>query len=172
MSAARGHGVSQLSEYLLNRWTCLPAQRAMMFLSLSVLQRDDGAWTCSCEADTGTFCTTCTCCARSQDDMCAGGTVLYRVRDLLKQCSCSFRAQPGRWLLDEGESTDQSDAEMAAELVREQMFRYLHQEVPYALQVRQAGDAFAASVRELDPVAVVAGLVWLAALVAAQLAAP
>ena len=26
---------------------------------------------------------------------------------------------------------------MAAELVREQMFRYLHQEVPYALQVRK-----------------------------------
>jgi GTPase Era involved in 16S rRNA processing len=47
------------------------------------------------------------------------------------------RARPGRWLLDEGEPTDQSDAEMAAELVREQMFRYLHQEVPYALQVRR-----------------------------------
>ena len=37
--------------------------------------------------------------------------------------------------------TDQSDAELAAELVREQMFRYLHQEVPYALEVRAGDDA-------------------------------
>ena len=46
------------------------------------------------------------------------------------------RARPADWLLDQGSATDQSDAELAAELVREQMFRFLHQEVPYALEVR------------------------------------
>lgn len=42
------------------------------------------------------------------------------------------RARPAEWVLEEG-STDQSDADIAKELVREQLFRRLNQELPYTL---------------------------------------
>ena len=43
------------------------------------------------------------------------------------------RAMPAEWVLEEG-ATDQSDAEIARELVREQLFRRLNQELPYSLE--------------------------------------
>lgn len=42
------------------------------------------------------------------------------------------RAKPAEWILEEG-ATDQSDAEIAIEMVREQFFRRLHQELPYGI---------------------------------------
>lgn len=44
-------------------------------------------------------------------------------------------ATPGQWTVAAGSSTDQSPAQLAREIVREKLFHYLHQEVPYDVQV-------------------------------------
>ena len=45
----------------------------------------------------------------------------------------------GCWI--KGQPPTRRMRKLAAELVREQMFRFLHQEVPYALEVRTCADA-------------------------------
>jgi GTP-binding protein Era len=47
------------------------------------------------------------------------------------------RAKPGAWAVEGGASTDAGEAEMAAECVREQLFRRFYKELPYRIELKQ-----------------------------------
>jgi GTP-binding protein Era len=47
------------------------------------------------------------------------------------------RAKPGAWAVEAGASTDAGEAEMAAECVREQLFRRFYKELPYRIELKQ-----------------------------------
>lgn len=52
-----------------------------------------------------------------------------------------LQAQPGLWLLPDGASHDKDAAGLALELVREKLFRELHRELPYSMDVLLAPPA-------------------------------